>query len=326
MKDLLGKRWFLLMLLAGLALGCLRPQWLRPATAWLEPRIIVAVALFVMAWSLESRSLFQALVRPWPALWAWSISYSALPALAWSVGRLLPEDDLRLGLLIIACVPCTLASAVLWTRMAGGNEATALLTVLLTTATSWLITPAWLAYGARVSVVIDTPGMMRSLLLVLVVPVGIGQLSRAFGPLARTAARHQRLLGVVSRLLIFSMILKAVIAVSDRLNERSAPLTLSWISVAVVLCIGVHLAALAIGLWSSRVLNFDRASQIAVGFACSQKTLPVSLYLFDVYFKQDYPLAVVPLVSYHVGQLIVDTVIADLLVKHASAGKIQNLD
>ena len=97
MKELLGKRWFLLMLLAGLALGWLRPQWLRPATAWLEPRVIVAVALFVMAWSLESRSLFQALLRPWPALWAWSISYSALPALAWLVGWLLPQDDLRLG-------------------------------------------------------------------------------------------------------------------------------------------------------------------------------------------------------------------------------------
>src|SRR5260370_16613634 len=159
MKDLLGKRWFLLMLLAGLALGCLRPQWSRPATAWLEPRIIVAVALFVMAWSLESRSLFQALVRPWPALWAWSISYSALPALAWSVGRLLPEDDLRLGLLIIACVPCTLASAVLWTRMAGGNEATALLTVLLTTPTTWLITPACLAYASPVTSALHTPRM-----------------------------------------------------------------------------------------------------------------------------------------------------------------------
>jgi sodium/bile acid cotransporter 7 len=316
MKDLLRKRWFLLMLLAGLALGWLRPQWLRPVTVWLEPRIIVAVALFLMAWSLESRSLFQSLLRPWPALWAWTISYSGLPALAWSVGWLLPDDDLRLGLLIISCVPCTLASAVLWTRMAGGNEATALLAVLLTTATSWLATPAWLAFGAGTSVVIDTPGMMRSLVLVLVVPVALGQLSRAFGPLVRTAAHHKRLLGIVSRLLIFSMILKAVIDVSDRLSERSAPLAMQWISVTAVLCVGVHLAALGGGLWSSRLLNFDRAGQIAVAFACSQKTLPVSLYLFDVYFKEAYPLAVVPLVSYHVGQLIVDTLIADLLIKH----------
>jgi sodium/bile acid cotransporter 7 len=269
-----------------------------------------------MAWTLESRSLFQSLLRPLPTLWACSISYGAVPAVAWWVGWVLPDDDLRLGLLIIACVPCTLASAVLWTRMAGGNEATALLTVLLTTATSWLITPAWLAFAARTSVVMDTAQMMRGLLLVLVVPVGLGQLSRAFGPLAQTAARHKRLLSVVSRLLIFSMIVKAVVDASDRLSERSLPLPIEWISTAALLCVAVHLAALGTGFWSSRLLKLDHAGQIAVAFACSQKTLPVSLYLFDSYFKEDYPLAVVPLVAYHVGQLLVDTVIADLFVKH----------
>ena len=111
------------------------------------------------------------------------------------------------------------------------------------------------------------------------------------------------------------MILKAVVDVSDRLSERSVPLPLPWISAAAVLCVGVHLTALGGGLWSSRLLHFDRAGQIAVAFACSQKTLPVSLYLFDIYFKENYPLAMVPIVSYHVGQLVVDTLIADLLVK-----------
>jgi sodium/bile acid cotransporter 7 len=325
MKDLLRKRWFLLMLLAGLAVGWLRPQYLRPATVWLDPRIIVAVALFIMAWSLESRSLFQALIHPLPALWAVIISYGALPALAWSGGWLLPDADLRLGLLIIASVPCTLASAVLWTRMAGGSEATAMLTVLLTTATSWLATPAWLVWGARTTVILDTPAMMRSLVLVLIVPVGLGQLSRAFGPLARTATRHKGILGAVSRLLVFSMILKAAVDVSDRLSGSSAPLALGSISAAAALCAGTHLAALAGGLWSSRLLRFDRTSQIAVAFACSQKTLPVALYLFDLYFKEGYPLAVVPMVVYHGGQLIVDTLIADRLVRHPSASGVPSL-
>ena len=142
----------------------LRPDCLRPITAHLEPRVIVAVALFIMAWSLESRSLLQALLRPWPALWAWSISYSAVPALAWSVGWLLPAIDLRLGLLIMASVPCTLASAVLWTRMAGGNEATALFTVLGTTLLSWLATTAWLTATTGTLVDIAVGPMMLAII------------------------------------------------------------------------------------------------------------------------------------------------------------------
>ena len=115
MKRWLRNRWFLLLLLSGLALAWLRPQWLQPATDRLELRITVAAALFIMAWSLESGSLLQSILHPLPALWAFTISYGALPALAWSAGWLLPDTGLSLGLLIIASVPCTLSSAVLWT-------------------------------------------------------------------------------------------------------------------------------------------------------------------------------------------------------------------
>jgi sodium/bile acid cotransporter 7 len=316
MKQQLRKRWFLFLLLIGLTLAWFQPQWLRPATERLELRIIVAAALFIMAWSLESRSLFQSIVRPLPAVWASILSYGPLPALAWSAGWLMPESDLRLGLLIIASVPCTLSSAVLWTRMAGGNDATALLAVFLTTATSWLATPLWLTLGASADTSLDMGGMMRSLVFVLIVPVALGQLSRAVRPMARTAMRYQALLATVSRLFILSIILKAVVDVRQPLSERSALLPWSSIGVAAALCIGVHLLALAGGLWSSRLLGFDRAAQIAVAFAGSQKTLPVALYLFDVYFQASYPLAILPMVIYHVGQLIVDTLIAEGLARH----------
>jgi sodium/bile acid cotransporter 7 len=319
MRDYVRRRWFLLLLVAGLTFAWFCPRWLRPAMVWLEPRVIVAAALFVMAWSLESRSLFRSLRHPLPALWAVLLSYTVVPAFAGVAGWLIPDADLRLGLLIIASVPCTLSSAVLWTRMAGGNEGTALLTVLLTTATSWLATPAWLALVGRTTVALDVPGMMSSLILVLLVPVGLGQLSRAIGPMARTADRHSLLLGALSRFFIFSILLKAAVDVSDRLSERPVPLAVGWISAAVGLCVGVHLAALSAGLWSSRLLNCDRASQIAIAFAGSQKTLPVALYLFDVYFKESYPLAVVPMLAYHVGQLAVDTLVADVLGQAAYA-------
>src|SRR5437868_5398407 len=137
MKALLRKQWFFVILLGGVTLAFLLPGWLRPVTARLEPRVVVAVALFLMALGLESRSLFGSLLKPLPALWAVLISYGPLPALGWLAGSLLPNADLRIGLLIITSVPCTLASAVLWTGQARGNEATALLVILLTTATSW---------------------------------------------------------------------------------------------------------------------------------------------------------------------------------------------
>src|SRR5947207_1185607 len=113
------RRWFLWCVTIGLALALFWPDVMRPAVAWLPTKLVVAAALFLTAWALEARSLLRALVRPAPVLWALAVSYAFLPALAWLGGFLLPSPELRAGLLLMAAVPCTLASAVLWTRLAG---------------------------------------------------------------------------------------------------------------------------------------------------------------------------------------------------------------
>jgi len=309
MTNFLVKRWFLVILLLGMALAWLWPAalgWTRHA----HPQLVMALALFLTAWTLESRRLLHALVHPWPALWAVVISYGFLPGLGWLTGWLLLVEEFRLGLMICAAVPCTLASAVLWTRMAGGSEATALLTTFLTTALSCFATTAWLDWTTGSQVEIDTTRMMADLALILLVPVGVGQLLRAVPVLRWPAERWRAQLGVLSRLLILVIMLRAAVAVSQGLTQRTASLGAGVLLATGGLCLGNHLLALYGGIWSGRLFGCDRAAQIAIGFAGSQKTLPVSLALLELYYPA-YPLAVVPMLLYHAGQLIVDTFIAD---------------
>jgi sodium/bile acid cotransporter 7 len=309
MLSFLAKRWFLLLLCAGVCLAYVRPEWLRPVVDRLEPKLVVALALFLMAWGLDSRSLYQAAVRPWPALWAVAVSYGALPLIAKCVGWTFLSPDFALGLMIIASVPCTLSSAQLWTRMAGGNEAVVLVVVLLTTSTSWLATTFWLSVGTPVAASPDTHTLMSMLFVGLLGPVGAGQLLRRFPGAAKTATRYKKWLSVASQLFILGVMLKAAVGVLAHVSD----LTLTAVLAAALACVGTHLAALALGLWGGRALRFARADCIAVAFACSQKTLPVSLLLFEVYYQHEYALAVVPIAFYHVGQLVVDTFIAERL-------------
>jgi sodium/bile acid cotransporter 7 len=326
MRSFLQKRWFLLLISAGVLVAWFQPGWLAWTRA-IDPRLVVAPALFLTAWTLDSRSLYRTLLRPWPALWAAALSYTLLPATAYLAGGLLASPDFRVGLLISASVPCTLASAMIWTRLAGGNEATSLLVILLTTCTSWLVTTAWLAFGVGAVVAVDSGSLMRSLFVVLVVPVGLGQALRAVPRCAAAADRHRIALSVVSRLLILVIILKAATDVLARLGPSvSQGLAVGSIVLAAVVCLGTHLFALAAGFWSGRALRFERGDCIAIAFSCSQKTLPVALFLFDAYFRDDYPLAVVPMVFYHVGQLVVDTFIADEMGRYTlSGGQIANV-
>ena len=115
----LAKRWFLFLLLAGLGLAWTQPCLLGGLVSSVRSAMGCRRALGLMAMSLDSQALLGALRRPWPVLWAVAISYGLLPLLACAAGWVTPNPDLRLGLLLIASVPCTLSSAVLWTAHGG---------------------------------------------------------------------------------------------------------------------------------------------------------------------------------------------------------------
>jgi sodium/bile acid cotransporter 7 len=311
MRAFLVRRWFLLVLAAGLLAACTHPGWLRPATNRLPLRLVVALSLFLMAWTLEGRRLWQAAARPAPAVFSLAVSAVAVPGLAWLVGGLFSLPDLRLGLLLIAAVPCTLSSAVLWTRLAGGNEALALLITMLTNGLGWLVAPAWLLLATGTLASPDVPGMMGRLVAVLVLPAALGQTVRLAQPVARAVTRYRTLNGVVIRLLVASVLIKAAVDAVD--HAASIPLRL--LLLAGLAGVAVHLTGWGLGYFGGQALGFARADSTAVAFAGSQKTLPLALYLFATYYVSDYPLAVAPPLLYHVGQLVIGSFIADGLAR-----------
>jgi sodium/bile acid cotransporter 7 len=317
MAYVLRKHWFLLLILIGTAIVAFCREWLG-WTVWLNPTVCGLAAVFFSAWTLETRSLGAALARPWPAIWALVISYGLLPALGILGGRLLLDPpDYQMGMLLVTSVPCTLVSAVIWTRLAKGDDATALLITFLANSTSWLATTAWLTLAAGADgAVLHARPVMLTLVLVLVVPVGVGQLLRVPGLLRRIATTHHIKFSVAARLLTLAVMLKAAVEVRKSFSEDQPVPGLATLATAAIVCLAIHLIALAAGWWSSGFFRFDRPRRIAVAFGGSQKTLPISLILFDAYFP-DKPLAVIPIVFYHFGQLIADTFIAERMAGNA---------
>jgi sodium/bile acid cotransporter 7 len=124
------------------------------------------------------------------------------------------------------------------------------------------------------------------------------------------AVSRRRLLGVASQLLVLAIMFRAAFEVGGKIRSEGNELGLFALVLTIALCLGNHLVALAAGWWGAHLLGFAPGSRIAVAFAGSQKPLPVSLMLLQLYFP-GYPLAVVPLLVYHAGQLIADTFIAD---------------
>lgn len=317
----LERRWFLigllLLIVIGLALGSRTAGQVSAAT-WdvsnLRSTPVVAFILFLMAVTLDSRKLAESLRAPGPVIWATVVNFGLLPLMALAVMRVQQTDDFAIGLLIAASVPCTMATASVWTRKAGGNDAVSLLVTIITNGFCFAVTPLWLAWGSSVDVTLDTTAMIWRLVITALLPIAIGQLSRLVPIVSRTATRWKTLIGVTAQLGVLLLVFVASVKAGRHWGESEAGLSLPAVAIVWISCIVLHIVALWISLVGAKSLGFTRENQKAVAFAASQKTLPIGILIAGdptMFGSAGVPFAVFPILMYHASQLFIDTAIAD---------------
>ena len=314
MKRLLLTYWFLLALASVLAVGiAFGPQlkWLADFK-WLRDGIVASV-LFLMALPLEASMMWRAVRRPWGPLLAVAMNFGLLPLFAWSISGLL-SADLSAGLLVAACTPCTLASVSVWTRRAGGNDAIAIVVTVITNLVCFVVTPAWLKWMTGrndAANTIQLGSMIGQLAVQVVLPMVLAQIVRLYRPLGRWSTKKKFELGLTAQVGILCMVLMGAIQTGARLFGLSpVPTSLFDFLLMVAVVLTVHVAMFWFGFALARFFGMTRGDQIAIAFAGSQKTLMVGLQV-----SMALGVSILPMITYHVGQLLIDTVFADRLAK-----------
>jgi sodium/bile acid cotransporter 7 len=338
-KTFLVRRWFLILLAAALAVGihfARELEWLVEIDAIRNG--IVFCVLFVMAFPLHAGAIWNTLRRPAAPLLASLINFGLLPLMAWGLAPLLLAAGVGTstvyGILSAVATPATLASASVWTRRAGGNDAVSMVVTIVTNALCFLITPLWLTLmigqqvGEEGKQLFEPIPMIIKLALLVVLPRVIAQALRLVGSVGAWATAHKTPLGVLAQCGVLSMIFMGSIQTGLLLANRQpapqpaeaqsaqSPATQAAkqesssvvldMGAAVATVMALHVSTLALGVMLARWLRMNRADAIAVGFAGSQKTLMVGLQV-----AIDLRFSAVPIVAYHVGQLLIDTVVAE---------------
>jgi sodium/bile acid cotransporter 7 len=313
MAKRLVRHWFLLALVVVLVIGIggwryveflLDVPWLRSA--------VIAAVMFLMALPLQTASFGIAFRKPLAPALGGAISFALVPLLAWgSVTFAQAVTDLSLntasGILVAATVPSTLASASVWTRRAGGNDAVSMMVTIITNSLCFLVTPAWLAAMLGRVPAFDPVDMVWKLALLVVLPIAVAQSLRRFQPMGTWATQKKRTLSVLAQCGVLGMVFLGAIGMGGRLSESEPSFWLESVT-AVALVLSIHVIALAIGLRLARLAGTNTPDAIAVGIAGSQKTLPVGVEICA-----QLQVTILPIFAYHIGQLLIDTVIADRL-------------
>ena len=146
--------------------------------------------------TLDGRRILDSLRGPGRVLSGVVIGYAVVAVLGFGASRLLLEtsQSLALGILVISAMPTTLASSIIWTRMARGNAALALVMVVASNGLGFLLTPLILFLTIGTFMTLSLEEMMGGFALVVLAPLALGQGLRLAGPVVRIVHRQARTL------------------------------------------------------------------------------------------------------------------------------------
>lgn len=304
----MGQQWFLIALAVVVLVGTLgsRPLAFLANQSTLQS-VIVFIVMALMALPIPLAWVKNALRRPWPAILASLINMGLFPLLALVVSRLL-DPYLAGGLIVAATIPCTLASAAVWTGRAGGDDTIAVLVTLITNIACVVVTPVWLVLLLGKTVQLDLTYLIQSLLLLVLLPIVLAQLARRNPWVAAWSTTNKKAIATVCQTGILTMVFLGSVQMGQRITgaEHRASNSVAQVALVIALASLLHLVVLAIGWWLAARTRVARPQQIAVAIAGSQKTLMVGLKL-----SIDCGVSILPMVIYHISQLVLDTVIAD---------------
>lgn len=221
--------------------------------------------------------------------------------------------SLAAGVLLLCLVPSTVQSCLVYTGIAGGNVAGAVVSASLSNLVGVFLTPTLVALLMTSDARVDAGAVVR-IVLQLFVPFVLGQLLRPL--IGGFVTRHDGRLRLYDR----STIILVVFAAFSEGAEADIWSSLTIWSVLAVAAVCAALLAIAMG-WTvvlGRVAGFARSDRIPLLFCGCNKSLASGLPIASVLFAGDeVALIVLPLMLYHQMQIIVGAVVAGRMARSA---------
>lgn len=312
------KQWFLLALITMLTIGIGFAPLLEPVASIAALKwSIVAATMFVMVWPFSFGDVTETLSRPKAAILAVAINTFMMPLAIWPLA-LMFGTEIGAGMIVTFAAPCTLASAAVWTRRAGGDDRIAIMVTLITNLFCFLSSPfwVWLQLGSgneSGESAVSFSDTVIKLLMFVVAPIAIAQVVRLHQASANWATENKKKLGIASQIGILSIVLLGSVHSGMRFRSSEVSFPVVELILGVACLVLVHIIVLYFGRHTAKQLKMTQQEQIAVAFAGSQKTLMIGLSI-----AVSLQVSILPLLAFHSLQLVIDTVIADRI---SSTGK-----
>jgi len=323
--NALRRQAFLLKVLLALALARLYPPFAGDylATGITSKYMAVMLVFFLSGLGLETREIARAFGNIGFTVFVQAVSLAVVPCLTFGFSRLLLKTELLQpdfadGLLIAACLPMTVKSALIMTVLSGGDEAAALLNTALGSLLGVFVTPAWIQLFLGQGSEVKFLKVVLKLVYKVLLPVVVGQIIRnASAALPPLLKKHKAVSdGIREWGLVFMIYCAYCKTFQSQEYEYETTQVL-----LVAACVLLELAFLMGAAWLVLNLIFGKQPELVVMgfFGCHHKTVAMGLPLIKAIYEEDPKLGfyLLPLLMWHPGQLLLGSMATGALKRWA---------
>ena len=238
-----------------------------------------------------------------------AISRILSPLLGLLMTRLINlTDSLALGLIIISAVPPTISSGIVITEVSRGNAVLALFITVSLNLLGIFTMPFMLDLCLKAAgpVDIDQIGLLVKMLFFVLLPFGIGKLTRSVSGKSRVSPNWSYVNSGCVILVVYGSLAVSKSEFSG-LGVTEYAMILAGVSL-------LHLLLLAINAQAGKMLRLGPADHKALIFVASQKTLAIGLAVL-ANIQYDTGSAIIVCLMFHFFQLFADSFLASYLQK-----------
>lgn len=247
----------------------------------------------------------------------------------WVLNFIPLNASFKVGILLLSCLPTTITSCVVLTRMAKGNEAVALFNGVLSNLCGVFLSPLILQFLITSDQVdhfaFDSTSMITSLALLVLLPVFIGHvIHNMFTDWTNNhASKLRNLSNVIMLFIMYSVFCDTF------LEGRNMDSPFFQIVLLSLVAVGMHFLFLGSAALFSISSFFSRRDRRAILFTAPQKTLAMGMPLVTLIMELP-PFAekgvalfyyALPLLLYHHAQLLIAGLFLPFLRKTAYVKK-----
>jgi sodium/bile acid cotransporter 7 len=324
-KKWLARNWFLAGLVAAAFLA-----WLTPGVgssggllrSEITTKLGVVLIFFFQGLNLSLKVMKQGLMQWKLHVFVQAFIFVVMPLLALTALTLtgdLLSHELKIGFLLLAALPTTIATSVAYTGMTRGNVAGAVFNSTTANMAGIFITPLW------ISVWMQTGGetlplgrLFLDISLMLLAPLVVGQLCR---PLVHTwIDSYKKILSTLSSLIIIFIVYSAFC--NSWQNNIWAAHGTQTAFVAATGALLFFIAMKSIVYAGIKLFRFNHENAMAALFCAPQKTLAAGAPMANLIFASHSGLGIIllPLMFYHIFQLFLGGFLVNMINKKTTAG------